>query len=80
MPLQKLNVNNAYSVKLTEKRAKQRELDIDCQRHNSEAVIKGMDEKLKEKDKEHRFGLTYNLICIYCSTIKAQYFVERNFV
>ena len=80
--MQKLDVNNANSVKLTEKRAKQRELDIDCQRHNSEAVIKGMDEKLKGKDKEHRFGLTYNLICMYMyySTIKAEHFVERNFV
>ena len=78
--MQKLDVSNANSVKfITEKRAKQRELDIDCQRHNSEAVIKGMDEKLKEKDKEHRFGLTYNLICMYYSTIKAQHFVERNF-
>ena len=52
--LQKLAVN-ILSVILTEKRAKQRELDLDCQRHNSEAVIKGMDEKLKEKEKEHRF-------------------------
>ena len=79
--MQKLDIiNNANSVKLTEKRAKQRELDIDCQRHNSEAVIKGMDEKLKEKDKEHRFGLTYNLIRMYYSTTKAQHFVERNFV
>lgn len=54
-----------YSVILIEKRAKQRELDMDCQRHNSEAVIKGMDEKLKEKDKKHRFGLIYNLIYMY---------------
>ena len=30
---------------------------MDCQRHNSEAVIKGMDEKLKEKEKEHRLEL-----------------------
>jgi len=58
------------SIILTEKRARQRELDMDCQRHNSEAVIKGMDEKLKEKDKEHRFGLIYNLICMYYNTIK----------
>lgn len=54
-----------HSVILIEKRAKQRELDMDCQRHNSEAVIKGMDEKLKEKDKKHRFGLIYNLIYVY---------------
>ena len=39
----------------TEKKAKQRELDMECQRHNSEAVIKGMDEKMKEKEKEHRY-------------------------
>ena len=28
---------------------------MECQRHNSEAVIKGLDERLKGKDKEHRF-------------------------
>ena len=39
---------------ITEKKAKQRELDMECQRHNLEAVIKGMQEKLKEKEKEHR--------------------------
>ena len=69
-----------FSVVLTEKRANKRELEIDCQRHNSEAVIKGMDEKLQEKDKEHRFGGIYNLICMYCSTIKAQHFVKRIFL
>ena len=50
-----------YYVVFTEKRAKQRELDMKCQRHNSEAVTKGMDEKLKEKEKEHRFGSIYNI-------------------
>ena len=44
-----------HSFTFTEKKAKQRDLDMDCQRHNSEAVIKGMEEKLKEKDKEHRY-------------------------
>ena len=33
---------------------------MECQRHNSEAVIKGMDEKLKEKEKEHRFVLKFS--------------------
>ena len=69
-----------FSVVLTEKRAKQRELEIDCQSHNLEAVIKGMDEKLQEKDKEHRFGVVYNLICMYYSTNKAQDFVKRIFL
>lgn len=32
---------------------------MECQRHNSEAVIKGMDEKLKEKEKEHRFVVKF---------------------
>ncbi|XP_068751937.1 centromere protein F-like isoform X2 [Montipora capricornis] len=48
--LDEANVNLAA----LEKKAKQRELDMECQRHNSEAVIKGMDEKMKEKEKEHR--------------------------
>ena len=45
---------HSFTCTFTEKRAKQRDLDMDCQRHNSEAVIKGMEEKMKEKDKEHR--------------------------
>ena len=45
---------NFGSFTITEKKAKQRELDMECQRHNLEAVIKGMQEKLKEKEKEHR--------------------------
>ncbi|KAL9973126.1 hypothetical protein ACROYT_G019542 [Oculina patagonica] len=44
---------NAH-VDALEKKAKQRELDMQCQRHNSEAVINGLNDKLKEKDKEHR--------------------------
>ena len=44
----------------TEKKGKQRELDMECQRHNSEAVIKSMDEKLKEKEKEHRFVVNFS--------------------
>ncbi len=28
---------------------------MQCQRHNSEAVINGLNDKLKEKDKEHRY-------------------------
>lgn len=28
---------------------------MECQRHNAEAVIQGLNDKLKEKDKEHRF-------------------------
>ena len=38
---------------------------MQCQRHNSEAVIKGMNDKFKEKDKEHRFvsNLVSVLLC-----------------
>ena len=35
---------------------------MQCQRHNSEAVIKGLNDKLKEKDKDHRFGPNFNHI------------------
>ena len=49
-----MHLLTVHSFTFTEKKAKQRDLDMDCQRHNSEAVIKGMEEKLKEKDKEHR--------------------------
>ena len=37
-------------------------------------------QQLKEKDKEHRFGVIYNLICMYYSTNKAQDFVKRIFL
>ena len=40
---------------------------MECQRHNSEAVMKSMDEKLKEKEKEHRFVVT-DLYGQPCST------------
>ena len=58
--IQSVAFNGIYLSLFTEKKAKQRELDMECQRHNSEAVIKGMDEKLKEKEKEHRFVLKFN--------------------
>ena len=35
---------------------------MECQRHNSEAVIKSMDDKFKEKEKEHRCVLNFNNI------------------
>lgn len=53
----------------TEKKAKQRDLDMDCQRHNSEAVIKGMEEKLKEKDKEHRYVKTFHELIVLVWTV-----------
>ena len=53
----------------TEKKAKQRDLDMDCQRHNSEAVIKGMEEKLKEKDKDHRCVKKFNEFIVLLWTV-----------
>ena len=57
----------------TEKKAKQRDLDMDCQRHNSEAVIKGMEEKLKEKDKEHRYVKTFHELIVLLWTVTSTY-------
>ena len=51
-PFNGILLNKCFISK--EQKAKQRELDMECQRHNSEAVIKGLNDKLKEKDKEHR--------------------------
>ena len=42
---------------------------MDCQRHNSEAVIKGMEEKLKEKDKEHRYVKKFNEFIVLLWTV-----------
>lgn len=58
-----------HSFSFTEKKAKQRDLDMDCQRHNSEAVIKGMEEKLKEKDKEHRCVKKFHGLIILLWTV-----------
>ena len=57
------------SFTFTEKKAKQRDLDMDCQRHNSEAVIKGMEEKLKEKDKEHRYVKKFREVIVLLWTV-----------
>ena len=42
---------------------------MDCQRHNSEAVIKGMEEKLKEKDKDHRCVKKFNEFIVLSWTV-----------
>ena len=58
-----------HSLTFTEKKAKQRDLDMDCQRHNSEAVIKGMEEKLKEKEKGHRCVKKFNELIVLFWTV-----------
>ena len=42
---------------------------MDCQRHNSEAVIKGMEEKLKEKEKGHRCVKKFNELIVLFWTV-----------
>ena len=60
---------HSFTCTFTEKKAKQRDLDMDCQRHNSEAVIKGMEEKLKEKDKEYRYVKKFHEFIVLLWTV-----------
>jgi superfamily II RNA helicase len=44
----------------TEKKSKHLGQELECQKHNSEAVIKGHEERLKEKEKKYRYGYLMN--------------------
>lgn len=40
---------------LTERKCKQLNQELQCQRHNAEAIIKGHEDRNKEKEKQHRY-------------------------
>ena len=49
---------------IIEKKNKQLCQEMGCQRHNSEAVILSLEERIKEKDKQHRLVSWKRLIVI----------------
>ena len=46
---------------IIEKKNKQLCQEMGCQRHNSEAVIHGLEERIKEKDKQHRLVSSWSV-------------------